>query len=618
MPTQLISIQDHLYGKPIYIRNSKKSAININENNLFDLLNSVSEKNLVIHNSRCLTAILEDNLNISGVKIRFSDDLWDFSEAKDELSHSKYTYMYNFSSLNTDYYKTLEKLFVYNELMEKGIHRKSINHSHHTIISFFKLCENNNIKYLNDCSDKNIKKWFDEEYGNKKNGTKSHVKTFWLSIFTFYYKVTETVPNEDIIYFLTDRSKEKQNLEENKLQLLPYPFMNELCKVLLECFQSTENKNRKKRIGLLYVATQNGLRPEELLNLNINCLTKTKVQGIPVVKLIYKSTKNVYGKGYTINETICNKQTEKVIEEMKKLYAPECTTFGESLGQSELNNELRKTVVEYSERLQCITDEPDHRFNGKPVEIKSKGETKYVNIPLIKQFRVYLATELARRGYDAFTIGRLLGHNDPRMLNYYERNVTEEIQEDPIYTSKVLHDIVGNDLQIIGPKGDIYTKRIKKFLNKNGGRVATVDEAVNGIAAEMPIRQIPGGLCITESINHPCEMDNGINADKLFCAYGLCKNQCHLYFHCAYHYNEFLTAKKIIEHNRNNGFKQATEKETNKIKIVVSTLLIPEMLQLNKEIEKQGINVIRQNHPELDYILKNYDSIMEELNKWKK
>ena len=57
MPTQLISIQDHLYGKPIYIRNSKKSAININENNLFDLLNSVSEKNLVIHNSRCFEVL---------------------------------------------------------------------------------------------------------------------------------------------------------------------------------------------------------------------------------------------------------------------------------------------------------------------------------------------------------------------------------------------------------------------------------------------------------------------------------------------------------------------------------------------------------------------------------
>lgn len=51
------------------------------------------------------------------------------------------------------------------------------------------------------------------------------------------------------------------------------------------------------------------------------------------------------------------------------------------------------------------------------------GEEKYINIPKIKQFRVYFESKLKRRGFNDFARANLLGHDDKKMLDYYGRDV---------------------------------------------------------------------------------------------------------------------------------------------------------------------------------------------------
>lgn len=613
----LISISEHTAGAPIYIGNGNENILNINDEGLFDRINSASEIRTVIQDARCLTAIMENDVEIAGARIKFTDNLWDFSSLKDDLHYSNSIYKYDFSSISSDYYVTLLKLFVYNMIMDNGIAKLS-NHGHFANARLFvKYLEEMHIQSLGFCSKEKIAQWIDIQKLRCKSNSISKKKTSIKLLFTFYYNVTNTSIDQDILDYLDELPDYKAQLEAGKLSLLPYAFMHALCDCLFHLFDEEQDSQKKREIGLLCIATQTGLRPIEFLNLETNCIEQTTIDGMPVAKLRYRATKQRRGKGFVPVYTVANSKVVHVVNDMRKYCAEEDTVFSAGMDEFTLNKALRKIVHDHAEDLGCITDEPDPQFNGKPEEIKTaNGKTCYINYPVIKQFRVYLSSEYSRRGYDAYTIAKLLGHTDPKMLNYYERPAVNRIQEDPVYTNAVLHDIVENDLTLLGPKGDVYQKRIQKFVEKDKFNVRPIDTAINDIASEMPIRQIPGGLCITPSIKHPCELDNGLNADKLLCAYGLCSNQCHLYFHCAYHYNQFVTAKSVIKHNASAGFKQQTEKEFNKTQVILKTLLIPELQQLKAELEKQGSEAILQQHPEVQNIVSDFDAIWTEVNLW--
>lgn len=615
MPS-LISINNHTEGAPIYIGQDEEHALNINDEGLFDKINNATEVRTVIQDARCLTAITNNQLEIGDVKICFSDDIWDFSAIMNNTSHDKSRFRYKFSNLRTGYYNTLLKLFVYSQTMEYGINRSLIYINFQNVRKFLGYLESIKILNLEQCTETLLSRWFNQRELFLKNRSISKMKTSLKALFVFYYNVTNAPADSDILDFLNDIPDTRAEEQANKMALLPYEFMHSLCDLLFELFKNEEDPFNKRVIGLLCIATQSGLRPNELLNLETDCIERETVDGMPVTKLRYRATKQRRGNGAVPVRTIANQKVVETVSEMLKVCDQEDKVFSNGMDVFTLNDALKYIVYHHARSLHCITDTPSPYFNGKPKEINVDGITQYINFPQIKQFRVYLASEYSRRGYDAYTIAKMLGHTDPKMLNYYERPATNHIQEDPVYTDTVLHDIVGNDLKILGPKGDIYQTRIRKFVEKDKFNVQPIDTAVNEIAAEMPIRQIPGGLCITPSINHPCELDNGKNADKLLCAYGLCKNQCHLYFHCAYHYNQFLTAIAVIRHNKKAGFKQQTEKEFNKLQTILKTLLIPELQQLQVQIEKQGSDAVAQQHPELQNIILDYDNVWKEVNLW--
>lgn len=615
----LISINDHTAGAPIYIGDNSENALNINDEGLFDQINRSSDIRTAIQDARCLTAIMENDVEIEGVHIKFTDNLWDFSSAVDELHYGKgkYKYVFNFNLVQNDYYNVLLKLFIYNLSMQYGINRPSTYTNYLYAREFLNYLESRNISSLERCSVELIHDWLDTKKLRVSVKTLAQCQSSLKTFFAFYYNVTGTPIDQEILDFLNKRPDLRAATEEGKLDLLPYTFMHNLCNTLFQLFDEEQNSGNKRELGLLCISTQSGLRPTELLNLETDCVEQTTVDGMPVAKLRYRATKQHRGKGFVPVYTVANSKVVHVVNNMRKYCAEEDKVFSVGMDETTLNKALREIVHDHAGELGCITDEPDPQFNGKPEEIKTaNGKTCYINYPVIKQFRVYLSSEYSRRGYDAYTIAKLLGHTDPKMLNYYERPAVNRIQEDPVYTNAVLHDIVENDLTLLGPKGDVYQKRIQKFVEKDKFNVRPIDTAITDIASEMPIRQIPGGLCITPSIKHPCELDNGLNADKLLCAYGLCSNQCHLYFHCAYHYNQFVTAKSVIKHNASAGFKQQTEKEFNKTQVILKTLLIPELQQLKAELEKQGSEAILQQHPEVQNIVSDFDAIWTEVNLW--
>ena len=62
----------------------------------------------------------------------------------------------------------------------------------------------------------------------------------------------------------------------------------------------------------------------------------------------------------------------------------------------------------------------------------------------------------------------------------------------------------------------------------------------------------------------------------------------------------------------------AAQHELKRIHNQIKMRLEPELEQLEKEMKLKGVEFIMSEHPQLDEIIKNLDSIKEEIKQWKK
>ena len=390
----LISINEHTAGTPIYIGDNNENVLNINDEGLFDQINRSSDIRTAIQDARCLTAIMENDVEIEGIHIKFTDNLWDLSSAVDDLHHGKGKYVFNFGLVHEDYYNVLLKLFIYNLSMQYGINRPSTYINYLYAREFFNYLESRNISAMERCSVELIHNWLDAKKLRVSVKTLAQCQSSLKALFAFYYNVTGTPIDQDILDILDKRPDLRAATEEGKLDLLPYSFMHKLCTTLFQMFDEEQNSQEKRELGLLCISTQSGLRPTELLNLETDCVEQATVDGMPVAKLRYRATKQRRGKGFIPVYTVANSKVVHVVNEMKKYCAEEDKVFSAGMDETTLNKALRTIVHDHAETLGCITDEPDPQYNGKPEEIMAtNGKTHYINYPVIKQFRVYLSSE---------------------------------------------------------------------------------------------------------------------------------------------------------------------------------------------------------------------------------
>ena len=74
----------------------------------------------------------------------------------------------------------------------------------------------------------------------------------------------------------------------------------------------------------------------------------------------------------------------------------------------------------------------------------------------------------------------------------------------------------------------------------------------------MPIRQKNGGVCIKPAIGRPCSFDSETN--DIYCAFGMCPNQIHIYYNLPYYYDVFKNLQLSYNHNLEKGFKMLLKK----------------------------------------------------------
>lgn len=603
------------------------NSLDINSHGLLNKIET-ADKVCAFQDDKFLELIKENNLEIEGVNFKFTDTVWSFESmvpstvVDTQLSN----YKYNFQKLivkTNDYYVTLVKLFLLNELLTNGIHRPTTKYYYYYICGFVIYLYKKNIFDLSEVHVNVLEEYFRSEYENTCINSTSIVKTSLYKLFEFYEMATNQQVSENIMLFLKKRNRTKQNAERkaNKYKLIPYEYMKRLKDYIFNYSWSCPDTDslHKRMAGALFLHLQTGIRPTEVLNLPKDCIETKTVNGLPAATMKYISTKDVYGKGYKVWHTYANAQMVQVYNKMVELIPNQATAnrLLEGIQYSQYKKFFDHLCISNAEAFGGISYEtPDDSFAAHIKKTDENGKTYYINYPHMKQFRVYISTELKQRGYSSFEITQLFGQSDPKMLDYYSRGISEH--NDIGFSKSVIKDIISEDAAIIGPKGDLYTDKIRQFVKEGKARAMTIDQIVDDIAKELPVKEILGGCCITQGPHHPCELDNGLKADKLLCAYGLCPNQSHLYWNSAYHTELMHEMEAIVCHNAELGYTRQAEKELYKLQQIITTLLLPEMEQLDAQLAKESKEEICGKHPLMKNIIDNRFTIQQEAKKWQK
>ena len=218
-----------------------------------------------------------------------------------------------------------------------------------------------------------------------------------------------------------------------------------------------------------------------------------------------------------------------------------------------------------------------------------KPETLYV--PDTRQYRVHFCTTLYQNNVDLRYIQKYMGHLSDSMLGYYSRP-KDNHQENVEYTGKVLTEMVEEDLTPLGGRliGDKLKEEIQKFVAENNFDVReNVYQVIDALGERLVIRGKRGGVCI-KTILESCKDD--AHTDKLMCAHSLCPNLFHFYYMLDITYVDFQTMQENYFYMKKESLKRACEKELGKIKDLIKRRLLPELDELEKELEKKGYNAI--------------------------
>ena len=182
-----------------------------------------------------LDLIENDVINILGVNVKFSEDIWDFSSLQKE-GKSISIFTFNFTSKEENlslYAKNILKLYVMYMITEYGLYRSSNKNDFRVIFKVFEYMQKNNILSIANMTPNKYKLFFDEQkvQYNTMAKKKASLKTFY----TFYSLIAEDIYTRELYEFLSDRdlSTMKALEEQNKTPLLPTDFYKNYTDLLL-------------------------------------------------------------------------------------------------------------------------------------------------------------------------------------------------------------------------------------------------------------------------------------------------------------------------------------------------------------------------------------------------
>lgn len=592
-------------------------------------------------------------LVIDGIEIKFTDDYWDFS-SKYKAGKTIGNYSYNFDSAYplTDYQNILMKLFVIYSITEHGIHNGSNKGRFSEIKRLMEYMSRQNKNIIDELSVDDYKAFYEERNVKYTTMVKSrrHIKEF----LTFYSIIANDVYTSELSSWFEDidTAAIQADIETNKIPLLPTSFYSAFTEKLFKSITDTdEDKWTRGYNGLIYIGTQTGLRASELTILRVQDLEVRTFRGKTIGILHYRSTKSGNGKAHVYDdaETNASQTVISVYEILEQLFKyerenagvdflvprnPDAAPNGRDKSKRNqnvsavLDNAIKKLCIKHCKEFDLVNTKDKDSFAGSLVYDPKKkygiscslfeksgikeGDT--LSYPIIKQFRVYMASELRERGIDDRTTAFLFNHHCVEMYGYYARP-KHSIQEDIDFSREIVKDVVRDNTKILGPKGAALTDKINSIIETNHFNVEIdLDAIIEKVCEEVPIRAKLGGFCMKSNPRRECRHD--AKTDEFMCAYGCCPNHCHMYFMLPITFEKVQALKKTFDYNTSAGFGPAADKEGFKLATIINQELLPELKETRVELARRSPEEIISVHPEMADVIYRLDTIEKEVELW--
>ncbi len=389
--------------------------------------------------------------------------------------------------------------------------------------------------------------------------------------------------------------------------------------------------------AVLTILSKTGFRTSECLGLEAGALEILEgAAGLPdIAYLTFKTYKGEPGDGaYRLRRTIVSAEAleaylflERACEKRRSdmgvrtliVYPRQRRRFCSS---NSLNRRIRSLLVKFSDDVPCANPAA---FPELPTTTASKAARgadaarraglqpddpiAYVTPHM---FRVTFATKLYEQGYDLAIISKFMNHISSDITTGYVRSDRriEERMSDAVYRALLV-----DEAELLGPRGKEFSTLVKEHAASLKGAVyEDEDELIAACSRRYPLRLKPGYVCTKCGNVRGCPSDSG--TDEVFCAFGVCQNQHHMYFMLDVHLEAVRFHIRLVEENRARGHVMAAKNELRKARNVIEGTLLPEIESLDDQIERHGEAHVLGRHPHLTPIIRDRTAISEEVGSW--
>ena len=584
-----------------------------------------------------------DYLPLDSCKIRFSSNEWAFRPIVLNRSFKRKCIL-NFDTISQLYKEEIKFFILYLIWSEKN-KLQSINKKLGQLKKFTNYLESIYISSLDIVTLETIEYFFEHNIKNFSIETIISYKNTLIEFYEFHSLNYNRIEYNNIYKYLKTRNNALYiaKRESSKWDTIPEDYFNNLL-ICLYNVMIDENEPIDLRgiAAEIILLSQTGLRQGDLTDCTVDALESFSISSTnkKIYALRYFTCKSESGNGnkkeiYTIITDLAFEAFSVLkhiyFKSRKKhntnlLYVPiKCKSL--PVSENTLDKNLTRFLLTYSDRFNCINIQ--HKYprlkhaslkwwieqKNAPKEVLSKFKlTDVVVLPRPHQFRVYLCNKLYEQGVELLFIKTHMAHLSKEMTVYYMRP-KEDLEENKEYAEAIMKEIVSGDTKLLGTKSNTLISKINKFIDNSKLNISeNLEDIVSQLVKTFPVRAKSGGVCIKSGLVRECKHNN--ITDEIFCAYGICENSFHLYYMADITYENYKTLLKTIDYNKSKGFTKAVEKETNKIKCIVTNTFLPELDELKEQLVLKGKDEILKIHENLSYLIDNLDDIYKEIKKW--
>lgn len=586
-----------------------------------------------------------DRVPIKGSTIKFDSDVWDFNPYFEGINDASYKLIFNdLPHAMIDYCKffVLYKIMNKTKISTAKLRLGDIK----TLVLYISKNTGHDSLYLISTEDivNEIR---------RRNISPSGAHNLYESAHQFYefikYNYGMDIPVDiDLLDKLGTKEKKvaKQMLEETKVPDIPGALFDSILDIAVTLMRSKDTSyNVRATACELVMLTQLGLRVSDLTALQTDQLLSKRLPqiGQTVHYIHYKSRKPSKPHDKTLEfDIFCNSLCSEAFLVLTKIRGQVPLSKGnkylyvlQKLRESDTNelptptyrfNSLYRDMLRDYLLEVVAKDWPGINktkiqtrkgsLKGKKKDSQSsKKEMVYLSIPKTEQYRVHLCTALYEHNIPLSYIQKYMGHLSEFMLGYYIRP-KDTYQENIEYSERIIREVAGKEdlVPLGGQLGSEMKEGIKKFISDKKLNVMTdIDAVIKEFGDKLIIRGKSGGVCIKTSVV-PCAKDARTN--EIYCAYNMCPNLFHFYYMADISLTDLRKQEKLYDYLMENGNTKAAQKELNKLKAIAGSRLIPELDEMDKEIQRKSVTDIAEQHPQLIDIIENEVSIRQEVHQW--